>query len=121
MSSCNDVSDKLRHLKLDCESGSSHVSGGCGNFDKIEVFGGIIFSCCGRGDSFFGQAGIDSSPFLKSFPGVAFGGTYCAGEIARGNLNMYEQDNEDGSFIHCNEHVFSAVYLVMSYRPPPPQ
>ncbi|KAL7099310.1 hypothetical protein ACP275_09G075700 [Erythranthe tilingii] len=119
LSSSNDVSDKLRHLKLDCERRNNHASGGFGYSDKVKVFGGIIFSCCGRGDPFFGQPRIDSSTFLNNFPGVTFGGTYCAGEIARGNLGLYEPDDEEHSFIHCNQHVFGAVYLVLSYFPPP--
>lgn len=112
LSSTNRVSDNLRHLKEDCECKGDH---------QRKVFGGMIFSCCGRGDSFFGQPGIDSSPFLHNFPGVTFGGTYCAGEICRGNLNFYDQDNEEGDLVLCSEHVYSAVYLVMSYCPPSPQ
>ncbi|KAI3455057.1 hypothetical protein Pfo_011720 [Paulownia fortunei] len=118
--SCNKVSDNLRHLKLDCDCRNNHASGGVGYCDKRKVFGGIIFSCCGRGDSFFGHPGIDSSPFLKNFPGVTFGGTYCAGEIGRGKLSLYDQDNEEGGLVRCSQHVYSAVYLVMSYCPPPP-
>ncbi|PIN06933.1 hypothetical protein CDL12_20507 [Handroanthus impetiginosus] len=119
LSSCNKVSDNLRQLKLDCDCRNNHVSDGGCFCNKRKVFGGIIFSCCGRGDSFFGHPGVDSSPFLNNFPGVSFGGTYCAGEIGRGNLKLYDQDNEEGGLIHCSQHVYSAVYLVMSYCPPP--
>ncbi|XP_073035940.1 F-box/LRR-repeat protein At5g63520 [Primulina eburnea] len=104
LSSCNKVSDALSHLKQDC--------------NKRKVFGGIVFTCCGRGDSFFGQPGIDSSPFLENFPGVTFAGTYCAGEIARGKMSMYHKDEEGASVRSC-QHVYSAVYLVMSYTPAP--
>ncbi|KAL1541799.1 F-box/LRR-repeat protein-like protein [Salvia divinorum] len=120
LSSCTKVSNNLGHLKLDRDCGNNHMSD-VDHCDKSNVFGGIIFTCCGRGDSFFGLPGIDSSPFLKNFPGVAFGGTYCAGEICRGDLNLYEQDNEEGDLVHCGQHVYSAAYLVMSYSPPPPQ
>lgn len=113
LSSCTKVSDNLRNLK-------NHEND-ADNCETGKVFGGMIFSCCGRGDSFFGLQNIDSSPFVKNFPGVAFGGTYCAGEIYRGNLNSYEEDNEEGDLVHCGQHVYSAVYLVMSYSPPPPQ
>lgn len=119
LSSCNKVSDNLRQLKVDCGCRNNHVSDVVDHCDKRKVFGGIIFSCCGRGDSFFGHPGIDSSPFLKNFPGVTFGGTYCAGEIGRGNLSLYDQDNEEGDLFHCSQHVYSAVYLVMAYCPPP--
>ncbi|KAK6123741.1 hypothetical protein DH2020_042513 [Rehmannia glutinosa] len=73
LASCNKVSDSLRHLKLDSDCKNDHVSGGVGDCDKRKVFGGIIFSCCGRGESFFGRPGIDSAPFLNNFPGVTFG------------------------------------------------
>ncbi|CAA0831744.1 Unknown protein [Striga hermonthica] len=101
LSSCNKVGDELRELKMDCE--------------KRRVFGGIIFSCCGRGESFFRRAGVDSTPFISNFPGVAFGGSYCAGEIGRGKSSLYGGDGD----VSCSEHVYSAVYLVMSYCPPP--
>ncbi|KAH6807852.1 hypothetical protein C2S51_028960 [Perilla frutescens var. frutescens] len=119
LSSCTRVSNNIMHLKLNCDNSNNNVSNVVDHCDKRKVFGGIIFSCCGRGDSFFGLPGIDSSPFLKNFPGVAFGGTYCAGEICRGNLNLYDQENEEGDLVHCSQHVYSAVYLVMSYCPPP--
>ncbi|KAL3649828.1 hypothetical protein CASFOL_006231 [Castilleja foliolosa] len=103
LSSCDKVSDDLRYLKLDC--------------DRRKVFGGIIFSCCGRGESFFGKHGVDSAPFLDNFPGVTFGGMYCAGEIGRGKSSLHDPENQGGD-ICCSEHVYSAVYLVMSYIPP---
>lgn len=120
LASCTEVSNNLSHLRLECDNSNNHANHVTDHGDKRKVFGSIIFSCCGRGDSFFGLPGIDSSPFLKNFPGVAFGGTYCAGEICRGNLNLYNQDNEEGDLVHCGQHVYSAVYLVMSYCPPPP-
>ncbi|KAK6148061.1 hypothetical protein DH2020_018973 [Rehmannia glutinosa] len=92
LASCNKVSDSLRHLKLDSDCKNDHVSGGVGDCDKRKVFGGIIFSCCGRGESFFGRPGIDSAPFLNNFPGVTFGGTYCAGEIGREKLSLYDYE-----------------------------
>ncbi|XP_011073078.1 F-box/LRR-repeat protein At5g63520 [Sesamum indicum] len=119
LSSCNRVFDMLKDLKLDCDSMNNHASPSVTHCDKRQVFGGIIFSCCGRGDSFFGHPGIDSSPFLKNFPGVTFGGTYCAGEIGRGKLSLYDQGIEEGGSVKCSQHVYSAVYLVMSYCPPP--
>lgn len=109
--SCKNVFDDLKRLK---EDGLQKPG-----VPKSEVFGGIIFSCCGRGDSFFGKPGIDSAPFLDNFPGVTFGGTYCAGEIGRTEFILYDPDYEGGS-ISCYEHCYSAAYLVMSYSPPPP-
>ncbi|XP_073125524.1 F-box/LRR-repeat protein At5g63520 [Henckelia pumila] len=105
LSSCNKVTDALRHLKQDR--------------DKRKIFGGILFTCCGRNESFFGRTGIDSSPFLENFPGVTFAGTYCSGEIARGKLSMYDKDDEGGASVRSCLHVYSAAYLVMSYTPAP--
>ncbi|KAG6401871.1 hypothetical protein SASPL_138739 [Salvia splendens] len=106
LSSCTKVSNNLRHL--DCDCGNNYMSD-VDHCDKSNVFGCIIFTTCGLGESFFGLHGIDSSPLLKNFPGVAFGGTYCAGEICRGDLNLYEQDNEEGDLVHCGQHVYSTV------------
>ncbi|KAL0318878.1 UNVERIFIED_CONTAM: F-box/LRR-repeat protein [Sesamum angustifolium] len=119
LSSCNRVLNMLKDLKVDFDSINNHASPSVAHCDKKRVFGGMIFSCCGRGDSFFGHPGIDSSPFLKNFPGVTFGGTYCAGEIGREKLSLYDQDIEEGGSVICSQHVYSAVYLVMSYCPPP--
>ncbi|PWA98288.1 F-box domain, FIST C domain protein [Artemisia annua] len=88
------------------------------NGDKREVFGGLIFTCCGRGESFFGQSDVDSSPFLDNFPGVTFAGTFCGGEIGRGDLTSYVKESPEQKSIRCCLHVYSAVYLVMSYTPP---
>ncbi|KAL2515064.1 F-box domain [Forsythia ovata] len=118
LSSGKEVSDKLGHLKQDCNYTDNRFGGSVTNGNTREVFGGIIFSCCGRGDSFFGQPGIDSLPFLENFPRVTFGGTYCNGEIGRGNLNLYGQGTEEDGDVRCSWHAFSAVYLIMSYTPP---
>ena len=88
------------------------------NGDKREVFGGLIFTCCGRGESFFGQSDVDSSPFLANFTGVTFAGTFCGGEIGRGDLTSYVKESHEQKSIRCCLHVYSAVYLVMSYTPP---
>ncbi|EXB25253.1 F-box/LRR-repeat protein [Morus notabilis] len=56
-----------------------------------EVFGGFIFSCYGRGDTFFTQEDVDSSPFVKNFPGVPFAGIFCGGEIGRSSSSLTEE------------------------------
>ncbi|KAM3752048.1 hypothetical protein ACB098_04G159000 [Castanea mollissima] len=81
---------------------------------KKEVFGGLIFACCGRGESFFGRCNVDSSPFLDSFPGVPLAGIFCCGEIGRGSSSLIGESNKEKS-AHCCMHVFSTVYLAMSY------
>ncbi|KZV44547.1 F-box/LRR-repeat protein [Dorcoceras hygrometricum] len=35
------------------------------------------------------------------------------------NLSMYDKDDEEGASVRSCEHVYSAVYLVMSYTPAP--
>ncbi|KAI3684421.1 hypothetical protein L6452_33645 [Arctium lappa] len=105
LSSNATVSDRLRC----CKSGST-----TGN-DTREVFGGLVFTCCGRGESFFGQTNVDSSPFLDNFPGVTFAGTFCGGEIGRGDGNPYIIESQEQKSVRCCLHVYSAVYLLMSY------
>ncbi|CAK9183190.1 unnamed protein product [Ilex paraguariensis] len=105
LSSCNAVSNNLRRLKQDCD----HEKGVTA-YGKKEVFGGLIFSCCGRGESFFGHPNVDSTPFLENFPEVTLSGTFSAGEIGRG-------DSHNESSVRCCLHVFSTVYLIMSYTP----
>ncbi|KAK1413277.1 hypothetical protein QVD17_35048 [Tagetes erecta] len=85
--------------------------------DKRDVFGGLIFTCCGRGESFFGQPNIDSSPFLDNFPGVTLGGTFCGGEIGRCDFVPYATESPEQKPERCCLHVYSAVYLIMSYTP----
>lgn len=85
---------------------------------KKQVFGGLIFSCHGRGESFFDRTGVDSLPFLESFHGASLAGMFCGGEIARGSVNV----NGEGQKIidvRCYLRVYSTVYLVMSYTPSP--
>ncbi|KAK3043229.1 hypothetical protein RJ639_002472 [Escallonia herrerae] len=119
LSSFSNISANLRCLKQDCNHANTHNLGrGAANCNKKEVFGGFIFSCCGRGESFFGQPNIDSSPFLENFPGVTLAGSFCGGEIERGDLSLYSRESQDQGSIRCCLHVFSSVCLVMSYTPP---
>ncbi|XP_071686437.1 F-box/LRR-repeat protein At5g63520 [Rutidosis leptorrhynchoides] len=107
LSSVSNVSDQLRSFK------QASTSAG----DKREVFGGLIFTCCGRGESFFGQPNVDSSPFLENFPGATLAGQFCGGEIARGDLTPYVRESGEQKSVRCCLHVYSAVYLVMSHAP----
>ncbi|XP_024024178.1 F-box/LRR-repeat protein At5g63520 isoform X2 [Morus notabilis] len=83
-----------------------------------EVFGGFIFSCYGRGDTFFTREDVDSSPFVKNFPGVPFAGIFCGGEIGRSSSSLTEEGHKE-NVPSCCLHVYSTVYLVMSYTSPP--
>ncbi|KAJ0638341.1 putative FIST, C-domain-containing protein [Helianthus annuus] len=103
----------MRSFNQSSNQGSTSTAGG----DKREVFGGLLFTCCGRGESFFGQPNIDSSPFLDNFPGVTLGGTFCGGEIGRGDLTPYVKEPQEQKSVRCCLHVYSAVFLIMSYNP----
>ncbi|KAI8543996.1 hypothetical protein RHMOL_Rhmol08G0261000 [Rhododendron molle] len=124
-SSCSNVSENLRRLKeggdnrVVCKNATGGAVASDGN--KKEVFGGMIFACSGRGESFFGRSNVDSSPFLDNFPGVPFAGTFCCGEICRGSSSLYSQGAQEQSDARCCMHVYSSCYLVMSYTPPLPE
>ncbi|XP_076939447.1 F-box/LRR-repeat protein At5g63520-like [Bidens hawaiensis] len=111
LSSAATVSNHLRSFNQSLNQASTSSG------DKQEVFGGLIFTCCGRGESFFGQPNIDSSPFLNNFPGVTLGGTFCGREIGRGDITSYVQESQEQKSMRCCLHVYSAVYLIMSYKP----
>lgn len=110
LSSVTAVSNHMRSLS----QSSTNTAGS----DKREVFGGLIFTCCDRGDSFFGQPNIDSSPFLNNFPGVTLGGTFCGGEIGRGDLTLYDKESQEQKWVHGCLQAYSGmgVYFVMSYH-----
>ncbi|XP_055807771.1 F-box/LRR-repeat protein At5g63520-like isoform X2 [Solanum dulcamara] len=112
--SCNNASNNLRCLKRDGHTTSDNV-----NSKKKSVFGCIMFSCCGRGE-YFVQPDVDCSPFMENFPGITFSGTFSAAEIARGDLSLYGPVSEENSSLRCCSHVYSTVYLVMSYTPASP-
>lgn len=124
-SSCSNVSENLRRLKeggddrVVCKNATGGAVASDGN--KKEVFGGMIFACSGRGESFFGRSNVDSSPFSDNFPGVPFSGTFCCGEICRGSSSLYSREAQEQSDAQCCLHVYSSCYLVMSYTPPLPE
>ncbi|XP_030458346.2 F-box/LRR-repeat protein At5g63520 isoform X1 [Syzygium oleosum] len=120
VASCNEVSTSLRSLNLGCNSKSSYqAAGSAGNADKAEVFGGLMFACCGRGAAFFGRPNVDSSPFVENFPGAPLAGIFCGGEIGCCSMRSGDQGSRGGSSTHHCCHVYSTVYLVMSYTPAP--
>ncbi|KAL8140138.1 hypothetical protein V2J09_006159 [Rumex salicifolius] len=100
LASCASVSQNFQKLAEKMESDNS----------KEEVFGALIFTCCGRGDSFFGQHNVECSPVLDKFPGVPVAGMFCGGEIGRG-------PSEDQSTTYSCLHVYSTVCMLLSYKP----
>ncbi|VVB17886.1 unnamed protein product [Arabis nemorensis] len=94
------VSSKLRNLKSKA--------------NKTEVVGGFVFADSGRNDSFFGRPNANCSPFLENWPALPFGGIFCGGEIGRNISLEEEEENKETSIRRCL-HVFSSVYLIVSF------
>lgn len=120
-SSCANVFEDLEALKTG-SNGKDHrdVIGVADNGPKKEVFGGFIFSCHLRGESYFGRPNVDSDPFSLNFPNVPLAGLFCTEEIGRDSPGSSAQrEGQEPSFGRCCLHVYSTVYLVMSYVPPP--
>lgn len=89
-----------------------------------EVIGGLIFSCCSRGERGNVDSRVSESlPFCTNYPGVAVAGMFCDGEIGRVVTRLYRrlEDGElgTGKSIGCYLHRHSTVYLVMSYTSTP--
>ncbi|KAL3733039.1 hypothetical protein ACJRO7_022546 [Eucalyptus globulus] len=119
--SCHKVSARLRSLNLGSDSDCSDKMGNVVvSAGKPWVFGGFIFSSFGRGESFFNDVNVDSSPFVENFPGVPVAGIFCGGEIGRCSPSLSMQDSEEETPVHRVCHVYSTVYLIMSYTPAPP-
>lgn len=113
LASLTEVRDALNKMKLERNSRSLEGDG-----DKAtNVFGGLIFACYGRGESFFERPNADSSPFLENFPGVPLGGIFCGGEMVRPCTTKIGLCPDEKP-ISCFLHVYSTVYLMMSYDPP---
>ena len=113
ISSCSDASVNFKNLKRYENANSHDMRAVAVNVVKKEVFGGFIFSCKGRGESFFGRCNVDSSPFTENFPRVPLAGIFCGGEIGRGSSSLMGESPRENS-AHCCLHVYSSVYLVMS-------
>ncbi|RDX96941.1 F-box/LRR-repeat protein [Mucuna pruriens] len=113
LASLDKVHDALKNIELERNSKSFKGDGE----NATNVFGGFIFACYGRGESFFGRHNIDSSPFLENFPGVPVSGIFCGGEMVRPCTTVIGHC-QGASPISCCLHVYSTVYLAMSYTPP---
>ncbi|KAG8652684.1 F-box/LRR-repeat protein At5g63520 [Manihot esculenta] len=111
-SSCGNAYRSLANLKEESESKNCLQQT---NVEEKEVFGGLIFSCVLRGESFDQNA--ESFPFRENFPGVPLAGVYCGGEIGRGSSSSISQEDDEANSARCCLHYHSTVYLVMSYVP----
>ncbi|KAL3571290.1 hypothetical protein D5086_028539 [Populus alba] len=77
LSSSSNVSKNFRNLNLDWSSRNClQARGVYDNVCNKELVGGFVFSCCGRGESFFERCNVDSSPFLDNFPGFPMAGIF---------------------------------------------
>jgi len=121
LSSCNEVSKNFRKLKLDWSSRNCLQAGVSDNVCSKELVGGFVFSCCGRGESFFERCNVDSSPFLDNFPGVPMAGVFCRGEIGRGFSVLNADEGPEERTLHCCLHEYSTAYLLVSYTPARPE
>ncbi|KAG5234274.1 F-box/LRR-repeat protein [Salix suchowensis] len=121
LSSCSEVSKNFRKLKLDWSCRNYLQAGVSDNVCNQEVVGGFVFSCCGRGKSFFERCNVDSSPFLDNFPGVPMAGVFCRGEIGRGFSSLDADEGPEERALHRCLHVYSTAYLLVSYTPAPPE
>lgn len=107
-SSIGRVSLHLKNLKLDEQRKNS----------SFDVFGGLVFSCCGRGNPFFASENADCLPFTENFYGLPFSGFFCGGEIGRFPQSPNVEEGETDDIAPSSLHVYSTVYLAMSYTPP---
>lgn len=118
-SSCLNAFENLKVLKAASSSKTRYsirdaAAGGGGSND--EVFGGLMFSCHYRGESYF-----DSFPFYSNFPGAPLAGVVCNREIGRdstGSSTSMWQQAKGESPARCSLHVCTTVFLVLSFVPP---
>uniref|UniRef100_A0A6N2MDK7 FIST C-domain domain-containing protein n=1 Tax=Salix viminalis TaxID=40686 RepID=A0A6N2MDK7_SALVM len=119
-SSCDNAFNKLLALKAELKSKNHfRLSNLADKDDKEEVLGGFIFSCYDRDQSFIEESFGDSYPFCDIFPTAPVAGLFCRGEIGRGPKSLMNEEYDDETCPRCCVHVYSTIYLVMSYLPPP--
>eukprot|EP01018_Ginkgo_biloba_P003231 Gb_38018 [translate_table: standard] len=117
--SCNlaleQVRDRLRSSSNHDELLATTIEMGANTANEYasEVFGGLIFSCNGRGQSFFGDPNVDSSIFSQKFPDVPVAGMFCLGEIGPPSVLSWEAT--EGSDTNSRLNFYSAMFLVFSH------
>ncbi|GAB2221368.1 hypothetical protein Drorol1_Dr00012543 [Drosera rotundifolia] len=119
LSSCNDISENFRIWKNMSKINDCPTTTNASLTRGKEVIGAFMFTCCGRGESFFGEPNVDSAPILKNFPGIPLVGMFCCGEIGRGPLISCNPGGQGRKSTDSCLHVYSAVYLVLTYDPAP--
>lgn len=122
-SSSDNIHEEFEDLKADS---NCTILGHVGDqSDQTEVFGGFIFSCYSLGGTYFGCPNLNTAPFSLNFPNVPLAGVFCGEAIGRDSSYLSsegeEEDEKDPSFGRCCLHVYSTVYLAMSYVPALPE
>ncbi|KAG9445934.1 hypothetical protein H6P81_012062 [Aristolochia fimbriata] len=112
----NAVFEELKHLKISGAQRTGDSRGPSSPNRMEQVFGGLLFTCYGRGESFYGKKNVDSSVFLENFPNTPLAGIFCSGEIGYGPSTKSSNFLEPSLSNSCL-HVYSAVYILMSYSP----
>ncbi|XP_074278513.1 F-box/LRR-repeat protein At5g63520 isoform X1 [Silene latifolia] len=98
---CDTVSDNIRRIR------------------HKEMIGGFLFSCCGRGSTFFARPNVDSLPILNNFPSIPLAGMFCGTEIGRGPpIAAHSGPEQDKDLTRTCLHVYSSVYVLMSCSQP---
>ncbi|WCJ36283.1 F-box/LRR-repeat protein At5g63520 [Euphorbia peplus] len=116
-SSCSAAHKNLEDLKEESKGKSClSLRNGPPSTGEKEVFGGLIFCCNLRGETF--RPNVDSSPFHDNFPEVPLAGVFCNGEIGRGNSSSISQEDDETHSARCSLHYHSIVYLALTYTPP---
>jgi hypothetical protein len=89
---------------------------------RRRVFGGLLFACAGRGETYFNEANVDSNTFFGRFPDTPLTGMFCLGEIGPrsvlpcedGSTNIHRHMSmERGRKTDLN--VFSSMFVVFSH------
>ncbi|KAK9107815.1 hypothetical protein Syun_023826 [Stephania yunnanensis] len=106
----NNVLECFKALKLGGFSKLEIAKSNSGN-RAAEIFGGLVFSCSGRGEAFFQWPDVDSSALTESFPGLPIGGMFCSSLIGRSTVAI------QGAPVNCLQHVYCTAYLLMLYLP----
>ena len=79
----------------------------------------FIFSCCGRGDRFHRQDGVELAAFREAFPNTPVAGLFVYGEIGETYLGEdVKTSRKAPKSASKMRHTFSAIILVLAFKQP---
>lgn len=78
-----------------------------------KVFGGLLFACNGRGQSFFGDPNVDSSAFSRKYSDVPIAGMFCLGELGPPAVHSWEAT--EGGDTTSQLNFYSSIFMVFSH------